>query len=650
MLAFADAVDRTAPEYTMKSRKSGLRLEDRGEHGGSHGRFGVVGLALVVCLATPLPAGDEPPSSPPSAAVSDNEVRTSAGGLFDVHVRDLEISAALAMLSYQAKTNIVCGPGVTGTTSANLYGVTLQEALRAILTPGNFAFRTDGKTIFVGTKDEIAVQRAELETRVFRLKYVSASEAVGALKALLGDTAKVVPSGSIGGGGGTTAAPAVPAGQSSSGRRESEAGPTSGEYVIVTDTRPRLVECERLLGQLDTRPQQVLIEATMLRATLNEDNRYGVDFSLLGGVDFENVASISNAGADLRTGALPRPQLQDTTLNVGTDFSGAVQGGGFRFGLIHNNIAAFIRALEGVTDVTVVANPKVVALNRQEGEVIVGRRDGYLTTTVTQTAAIQSVEFLETGTQIRFRPTVVGDGAVRLEVHPKDSSGGLTSANLPFEETTEAHADILLRDGFTVLIGGLFRERTISSSERVPLIGSIPIAGLLFQNRTDQTVREEVIILLTVHVLKETDAESRAHEGLLGDVERGRVGARRGLLGTGRERLAQAFYQEALRQSEAGEIDKAITSVEIALHNHPRHQQAIRLREKLLDEQMRDFEGSRMRGFAMELIGAEADEAGRGSTPENSGARPPGPPTMQPLKPIEPTPAPQDAAPGKGGT
>lgn len=563
----------------------------------------ILARLLVLGLASAALARDGDEGAGCAAGEADpgaSRVSAGRGGLLEIHLRDVSIADALEMLAEQLETNVVCGPSVTGNTTANLYGVTLDEALRAILHPRGFAYYHVGNTVVVGTQTEVSAASADVESRVFRLSFISAAEAEPIVKSLLGEAARVVrPGGAGAGGDGEASGPAT------AGRRGGGAGqgaPTASEYLIVTDTRARLSQVQALLEQVDVRPRQVLIEATMLRATLTEDNRYGIDFSLLGGVDFENVDSLSNAGGDLQTGLLPQPALQNTTVNVGTDFAGAVQGGGFRFGIIHNSIAAFVRALEGVTDVTVVANPKVVALNRQEGEVIVGRRDGYLTTTVTQTAAVQTVDFLETGTQIRFTPAIINDETVRLDVHPKDSSGGLTSANLPFEETTEAHTNILLRDGHTVLIGGLFRERTIASSQRIPLLGNLPLAGLLFQNRTDQTVREEVIILLTVHILKESKEEAAVSDRMLHDVERVRIGARRGVLGTGRERLAQVFYQEAVGQLDRGDRDAALFNVEMALQSHPRHHQALRLRERLRGEQLWDDEGDRIRGFALELI------------------------------------------------
>lgn len=532
-------------------------------------------------------------------------IRSDSAGRLDVHVRDLEIPLVLEALSYETRTNIVATRSVNGTVSANLYNVSLPEALQLLLTPNGFAYRQTGRTYFVGTVQEIDAQKPPPRSRVFRLKYINQYEAVAAVKAVLGSEARVAATGAP--SSGATGAPGAPGGAPGGGA--AGAGQmneyTSGDYIIVTDTEDRLEQVAALLKEIDVRPQQVLIEATVLRATLNENNQFGIDFTLLGGVDFQNVSSTSHAAADLTTGDLPARELQDTNFNLHTDFRRNVAAGGFTFGIIKNNVAAFVRALEEVTDVVVVANPKVVALNKNQAGVIVGRRDGYLTTTVTETAAVQTVEFLETGTQIRFRPTINDDGTVRLWVHPKDSNGGLTAANLPFEETTEAEASLLVRDGHTVLIGGLFRERTLGSRSQLPVVGNIPVAGLLFQSRSDQTVREEVIILLTVHVIKDAPAEQERHTALLEDIELARVGSRRGLLGVGREQLAQAFYQEALRQAELGDWDRALLNVRMALHNYPKHSAALKLLEQLQGQRLWSNEGSRMRTFALELIEAE---------------------------------------------
>lgn len=565
-----------------------------------------------------------------------DDIHIRPTGLIDVNFQNADISAILRGLSYKARASIVTSTSVTGSVTVNLYDVTLPQALDAILLPNGLAYCFVSDVIFVGTPEEVAAQGPPPVTEVIRLNHISREEATRALeplKSAIGDIR----------------APGLTAG----GTGADEINPdTGGKYLLVTDTAARIERMRAILRQIDQRPRQVLVEATILRATLDEDNQFGIDFTFLQGVDFQNLNSTSNASLDVATGQLPPNKFQTTTLNVNTNLLDGFPNTGLRIGVLKDNLGVFVRALEEVTDVVVVANPKVLALNRQESAVLVGRRDGYITTTVTETAAVQTVEFLETGTEIRFRPIINEDGSVRMRVHPKDSNGGLTQANLPFEETTETEADILVSDGHTVLIGGLFRERTVASRGQTPLLGSIPGVGALFQRRLDQTVREEVIVLLTVHVLEDSPEEEAANESLLRDVERIRVGSRRGLMGTGRERLAQAYYQEAVQQFDAGDYDRALLNVRMALHNQPKHIGAIKLEERLLRERAWDATGTRMRAYLIDLLGDEPDPTGVDvfGTPETARAARMDPDTVaddapQPSPPPRPAPQKQPRSP-----
>src|SRR4029453_880777 len=148
---------------------------------------------------------------------------------------------------------------------------------------------------------------------------------------------------------------------------------------------------------------------------------------------------------------------------------------------------------------------------KMRGEVLVGREDGYLTTTVTDSSAVQTVEFLKTGTRLIFRPYVGDDGYIRMEVHPEDSDGKVVSG-LPQKTTTEVTTNVMVKDGHTVVIGGLFRESSLTTRSQIPGLGDIPILGVLFRAQEDQTAREEIIILLTPHIVKDDSAYPKISE------------------------------------------------------------------------------------------------------------------------------------------
>lgn len=538
-------------------------------------------------------SGNEDRSSEPYVHVGvDNRVtmHPSSSGL--------PLADALHMLSAQSKRNIILTDGVSGTANASLYNVTFEEALNALLVANGLGYRARGKFIYVYPLEDLArIQQSErkIATRVIRLNYMNAAAVSQLVTPLLSETGtiQITPPSKVGLGG--------------------EAGPedtegdtvVTNDIVILTDYVKKLNEIEKVIQELDVFPRQVLIEATILRATLNEDNALGIDFTTLGGIDFGTVNSVSPGAQSITTGNIPNALLNDTSFTVRTDFNANVPGGGFTFGVIKDQIGFFIRALESVTDTDVLANPKVLALNKNPGQIIVGRRDGYITTTITETTAVQTVEFLETGTILTFRPFIGDDGYVRMEIHPKDSTGGLTQANLPFEQTTEVTTNVMVKDGHTILIGGLFREVNTETRGQVPLLGNIPIAGALFRSTQDTTVREEVIVLLTVHIIK-GEADTQASSELEEDVERFRVGMREGMQWFGRERLAQTHYAWALQHLEAGDLDKALWDAKIAVHNFPRHIHAFKLIEKIRGRRTWESEASSIRNFVRDRIQEES--------------------------------------------
>ncbi len=544
-------------------------------------------------------AQDASTDAPPTGATEAAEqfVKVGLDDRVTMHVSRLPLDAALRMLSEPSKRNIVMASGVEGAVTASLYNVTFDEALNAMLVSNGLGFREQGGFVYVHPLEELAkLREAErrIGSRVFRLTYLNAAAAQPLIEPLLSSIGKVAttPASTKGLGGDT-------------GPEDTEGdAPASPDLLIVTDYEDRLDEIQRLLKELDVRPKQVLIEATILRATLNEDNSLGIDFTTVGGIDFSTLSSVSPAAQTITTGIIPNADLNNTNFTVRTELNDALPAGGFTFGILKDQVGVFVRALEQITDTDILANPKLLALNKQVGEVIVGRRDGYITTTITETTAVQTVEFLETGTVLTFRPFVGDDGVVRMEIHPKDSTGGLTESNLPFEQTTEVTTNVLVRDGRTILIGGLFREVATATRGQVPLLGNLPVAGALFRRTSDATVREEVIILLTVHIVK-GEAEEKAGDELYEDIERYRVGQRNGVQWLGREKLGQAHYRWALEHLAAGDTEKALWDAQMALQTLPGHIHAAKLSEELRDKREWESEASSIRTFIRDRIQEE---------------------------------------------
>ena len=617
---FADTSPPATPLVTALPDAPGGHDSDRSDADSSPAAHGIDspstagapadGLVNDKSAADPFAGAAAPmqvPAARPAKSVSPKDVQfDDAIGTVEIHVNDADLVEVLRMISMQSQKNIVASKQVTGRVTANLYDVTIKEALDAILMSNGYAYREQGNFIFVYTQKELDDQEKatrKQKTEVIRLYYTPAANAVNMIKPVLSPSAQVAFS-----------APPVSGIASGVGDSGGNAHATE-DLIVVTDYPENIEQVQRIIKEVDRRPQQILIEATILRAALSEDNALGVDFQVLGGVNFSELTGAGSAFAGASSGGIINSNntqaqgiVNDGYVAGGTAFTQNVPQGGLRMGIVKDNIAVFLQALESVTDTTILANPKVLALNKQRGEVIVGRKDGYLTTTVTDSSTVQTVEFLDTGTRLVFRPYIGDDGYIRMEIHPEDSSGGLQgAANLPFKVTTEVTSNVMVKDGHTIVIGGLFRESSDTARGQVPFLGNLPLAGALFRQQRDRTTREEVIILLTPHIVKDDNAFSQASEELLKEGEKLRVGVRRGMMPFGRERLAELNYEWARKELAKDRPDrgKVLWHLNCATNLNPKFIEAIDLKERLTGQEVTSVNNSRIRSFVREQIQAD---------------------------------------------
>ncbi len=499
---------------------------------------------------------------------------------FDVE-EDFDIRKALAMLGSLCDKNIVPSPNVNGALAfRSLKDVTFEDAMDAILGE-NFKYEQEGKLIKVYTKAEYIEMKedpARKIVKVFTLYYITAEEAKNLITPVLSPDAQIQVSSpaekSISGGVGGSAGGGVSRGGGGAGASSRGGGDSLAlnDTIVISDFPEKIAQVEEVLKLLDVRPKQVLVEATILAAILNEDMELGIDWNFLGGYELDGYPAIdSSVGAPVEI----------------TGFASVTDG--LRIGIQSGDTFGFINALETVTDVTVLATPKILAVNKQEGSVLIGQNLGYRSSTSIGSGGVATegeVEFLESGTQLVFRPYIGNDGYIRMEIYPKDSIAELDSDGVPQETTAELKTNILVKDGQTVVIGGLFRDVVTTTRNQVPLLGDIPLIGMAFRGTTDSTVREEVIIMITPHIISEPsqlDGEARAD-----DISRKRAGAKDGLNPLSRTKMAEDHYAKAVKSRKEGDSSSAMMELSSALRLRPTYLEALRLKEKILAESSPD--------------------------------------------------------------
>jgi type II secretory pathway component GspD/PulD (secretin) len=405
-------------------------------------------LLFAVLLSSPAFAQDtahvikSPPESKQSGIVTDGKVSLT--------LREVDISEVMEMLSKSAHVNILLSEEVKGDVSVNLYGVSVDEAINSIATAAGYAVEHRDDSYFIVKREEVGRHDpgGPTELRTFKIQYSEPDVIKGIIEKHLSSYGKI-----------TTL--------------------NQRKLLVVEDTPYFLDRISKLLKELDRRPKQILIKAEILEITLKDSESYGLEWSKLfnydGGEGAFGLRGTSNRGSK-----------------------------GLFFELVTPNIEVFLDTLRARERLRTLATPKLLALEDQPAETLIGERLGYNVTTTINNVTTTSTEFLESGVILKVTPSVDQDSRVLLEIHPEVSTGTVTDDGVPNQKTTEVTTTMLVDSGQTIFIGGLIRRNATETREGVPVLGDLPGIGLLFSNRAVNTVNTELVVLITPYIIDQT--------------------------------------------------------------------------------------------------------------------------------------------------
>jgi type IV pilus assembly protein PilQ len=505
-----------------------------------------------------------------------SSVETDEFDTFNIQVQDTELVKVLEMLALQSERNIIPSRNVASVVSVNLFDVTFSEALDAILTPNGFGFEEtpNGKFIYVYTAEELERKQQKeriTEARMFELEHLSASDASEFAKPLISDRGRLSFIGDVEGG--------IERDFSNMGRDDW----AHSALLVVNDYPENLAKIAELLNEIDTPPKQVVIDATIASVLVTEDDAFGVDFSVIGSLDYTSLLNPLSAVTDMLRGSLEPegnynnvavPVYEGTSQAVGvSSTAGNVKDGkgNFKVGVMMGDAGVFLRALDEVQDTMILARPRLMALNRQRAQVLVGERVAYLSTTSTDTTTTQTVQYLDTGVKLMFRPFISNDGSIRMELYPSVSNAkrtqitaGAEAILVPDEFTNEITTNVRVRDGETLVLGGLFKEENQIINSQVPFLGDVPILGAAFSGYDNTIQRKEIIFLITPTIVHD-DLVKRSGELGQEFVRELRVGMREGLLPWSRERRSAQHNQNAIEAINNDDFELAMFHIDNSL-------------------------------------------------------------------------------------
>jgi type IV pilus assembly protein PilQ len=505
-------------------------------------------------LPSPAPTTGRSSVLPPRAETPKVAMDKEADGRLSIHITNAELREVLDFLSEQGGLNILAGTSVQGKVSATLNGVDIQSALDAILRSTGYVARRDGQFIFVGTAEEfLALEQSQdrIATRVYRPNYVTSAELQKLIQPILTERTGVV----------TVSTPSEMgiAADAANAGGDNFAG---SDVVVVRDYEAVLAMVDQVFHEVDIRPLQVHIEAMILSVKLKDTDRYGVNFQLLR--DKHNIK--------LGLGA-PETALANVKFEQGS----------LKFGFLDSSLGAFLDALETIGDTSVIATPRLMVINKHRAEIQIGEQKGYVSTTVTETSSTQAVQFLDIGALLRLRPFISSDGMIRMEVHPELSDGTVKTESgftLPEKEVTQVTTNIMVRNGCTVVIGGLMRESLATNTSQVPVLGNVPGVGFLFRSSTETTERREVVVLITPHIVYDTEASAEGDKVACEFHRRQSLYADK-MMPLNKRSLAHKYFRLAQGAWAAGQRDRALRFAELSVHTDPLNRAAIDLRSDI---------------------------------------------------------------------
>lgn len=300
--------------------------------------------------------------------------------------------------------------------------------------------------------------------------------------------------------------------------------------VIVQALPDRMEEIERFIEALDKKTKEVLIDAKIIKIKLSDQldkgvewegimkigERYGMTY--FGSTPFGVVQKAADAWRDRRdalhdlkgrVGSYPSSGFETEASFTGSTVS---PGEAMHLGIVDRlrDVDAVVKYLNTLGNTQILSNPKIAVLNNQEARIHVGERQAYVTTTTTTgqttTTVSEEVTFVDVGIQLAVTPIINQKGYIRMKIKPEISSvtGQLetpTGNKIPIIDTSMAETTVLVKDGSTIIIGGLRKEEKTGSSEEVPYLGKIPIVGFLFQSSRKKIEKTELMIMITPHIV-----------------------------------------------------------------------------------------------------------------------------------------------------
>ncbi len=423
------------------------------------------------------------------------------GDRISLNFQDIEVRAVLQLIADFTELNLVASDTVSGRITLRLQNVPWDQALELVLKTKGLDKRQVGNVLMVAPAAEIAererqqieankqiAELAPLVSEFVRIRYASASDVVGLFKAGSEDGGKLTsPRGSV-------------------------VVDKRTNSLIITDTATKLAEIRELLTQVDIPVRQVMIEARIVIAQSDATKNLGIEW----GGGYLNVSdnnAFSASGDTTNAAGLLDSAISGTQPAVSYPGAllvdlGVASNSGFALGFASSDLflTAELSALEAEGEGEVVSQPKVITGDKQAASIKSGTEIPYQESSA---SGETTTSFKDAVLSLDVTPNITPDDRIMLDLQVnQDSVGELvptgTGGFIPSIDTTQLNTQVLVGNGETVVLGGVFKTEDIEAINKVPYFGDIPYIGAFFRSESTSHKKTEILIFVTPRILADT--------------------------------------------------------------------------------------------------------------------------------------------------
>ncbi|EZQ12347.1 membrane protein [Acinetobacter sp. Ver3] len=449
---------------------------------------------------------------------SQNRTPKYTGNKISLDFQDIEVRRVLQLLADFTGINMVTSDSVQGNITLRLKDVPWDQALDIVMKTKNLDKRRNGNVIWIAPVPELikaeeeeakaiaqSVKLAPLQTEYIQLSYAKVE-----------DIEKLITEGrnSRSSNGNNTNSTTDPLGDSV-GSLLSPRGTVSIDprtnTLIIKDTVQKIDQIRKMIDLLDVSVKQVMIEARIVRATTDFTKEMGVKWGVVSkGVATNNDLLVG--GSDQTLWDLKSPSedgryniQRPDNLNVDLGVAGAA--GKIAFGLI--NMSDFmldleLSALQADGYGEVISTPKVLTADKQQAKVASGQEIPYQTTETAGGAATATTSFKEALLSLEVTPSITPDGKIQMKLNiTSDSPAGYAQNGEIILNKNQIDTNVLVNNGETVVLGGIFEQETIFNQTKVPFFGDIPAVGRLFRKDSKTENKRELLIFVTPRIVND---------------------------------------------------------------------------------------------------------------------------------------------------